>query len=150
MIFDNLKNACIYYGLGENFKKGFEFLKTADLTSLPVGKYEIDGKNVYLSVSEYNTKDQPTDFEAHDLYADIQYIISGKERIDYAERQDCLPSVPYNAEKDIVKISADSFTPVRIKAGEFAVFFPEDAHRPNVTDGENSFNKKAVVKVKIG
>ena len=38
MIFDNIKNAKLYYGLGENFAKGFEFLKNADLSKMPVGK----------------------------------------------------------------------------------------------------------------
>lgn len=149
MIFDNIKNAKLYYGLGENFAKGFEFLKNADLSKMPVGKTEIDGKNVYVSISEYNTKDVAGDFEAHDNYADIQFIISGFERIDYAERKDCALTVLYNSEKDILKLSCDNFTPISIKAGEFAVFFPEDAHRPNITDKINSFNKKAVIKVKV-
>ncbi len=149
MIFDNIKNAQLYYGLSERIKKGLEFLQTADLASLPVGKQELDGKDLFIAVSEYNTKDVAGDFEAHDKYIDVQYIVSGNERIDYAERALTEETIPYNPEKDVVKIKCGRFIPLSISAGQFAIFFPEDAHRPNVTDCVNAFVKKVVVKVKI-
>lgn len=147
MVLDNLKNAKLYYGLGERFIKAFEYIENNDLSALPVGKTEIDGKDLYVAVSEYETKDTPPTFEAHDRYADIQVIISGNERIDWCERKDTTVAIEYNSEKDIVRLDADAFTKIRIGANQFAIFFPLDAHRPNLTDEAKSTVKKAVFKV---
>ncbi len=149
MILDNLKQTKSYEFLGENFKKAFDFLNNTDLSKLEVGKGEIDAKNVYYSVSEYQTKDVPAFFEAHDVYADIQVIISGNERIDYFYRPEGNVTVEYNAEKDILRLDSENYSKLKIKAGEFAIFFPHDAHRPNLTDDVNQNIKKIVVKVKM-
>ena len=45
MIFDTLKNAELYYGCHEGFKKGFDFIKKVIAEGTEVGKYEIDGVN---------------------------------------------------------------------------------------------------------
>ena len=58
MIKDNLKNAESYHKLGEGFKKGFEFLKTADMKNLENGKYQIEGDDIFVSVQDYTTKPQ--------------------------------------------------------------------------------------------
>ncbi len=148
MVLDSLKNAKLYADLGERFQRAFDYIATVKLDELPVGKTEIDGKKIYVAVSEYETKDVLPDFEAHDNYADVQVMISGNERIDWCERVDCYETVAYNAEKDVVRINTDKpFTALKIKAGQFAIFYPEDAHRPNLTDDEKKTVKKAVVKV---
>ena len=41
MIFDNIENAHIYYTLGEKIKKGFEFIKNNNLSSMPCGWHDI-------------------------------------------------------------------------------------------------------------
>lgn len=149
MILDNVKNIKLY-NLDGNFKTAFDFIVKTDLNTLPVGKTEVDGKNVYVAVSEYLTKLDEGDFEAHDNYADIQIILSGNEIMDWCERKDCFNTTEYNAEKDVVKMNTNaSYTRLKVKTGQFAIFFPEDAHRPNMSDGEQKQIKKAVVKVKI-
>ena len=50
MIYDRLSNCEQYYILGDKFKKAFEFLKNANLTTLADGSYEIDGKEIYANV----------------------------------------------------------------------------------------------------
>lgn len=47
MVTDNIKNADLYYGMGERIKKALEFLKETDFSKMEPGKYEIDGSNVY-------------------------------------------------------------------------------------------------------
>ena len=56
MILDTMKNKELYYKLGEGFKKGFEFIEKCKAEGIEVGKYEIDGKNVFANVQEYNSK----------------------------------------------------------------------------------------------
>jgi YhcH/YjgK/YiaL family protein len=149
MIIDQLSNASIYSCISENFRKGFDYLRNTDLTALQPGKYEIDGKNVYVIVSEYESKD-PVDcrLEAHRIYADIQYLILGNEAIGYANKADQLVTADYNSEKDIEFFSGET-TPMSLSSGMFAVFFPQDLHQPcrRITNAE--MVKKAVIKVAL-
>lgn len=149
MILDKIEKADLYTAIGENFRKGFDFLKNNDFTKAEIGRIEIDGMNVFATVSEYDSKN-PEDCrpEAHELYADIQLIVSGKEAIGYATLNNQTVFSAYNAEKDIVFFSCDT-EPFVLSAGMFAVFYPHDIHRPCMqVDGPEKV-KKVVIKVKL-
>lgn len=149
MILDKIENADLYAAISENLEKGFEFLKNTDLQNAEVGKYEIDGKEVFAMVSEYESKAhadcRP---EAHHAYADIQYIISGREAIGYAPLNGQTPPTEFNSEKDIVFYAGETVQ-LNLEAGMFAVFFPQDVHRPCMQINGPEKVKKIVVKVKI-
>lgn len=149
MILDKIENADLYAALSENLKKGFDFLKNTNLLNAEIGKHEIDGKNVFALVSEYESKaHQDCRLEAHRTYADIQYIVSGKEAIGFAPLNNQTVTAEYNAEKDIIFFSGET-EQLTVEAGMFAVFFPQDAHRPCMQiDGPEKV-KKVVVKVKM-
>ena len=69
MVFDSIKNCELYYGVHKNFEKAFDFIKKATAENLPVGKYELDGKDLYASVQEYTSKtEQESKFEGHRNY----------------------------------------------------------------------------------
>ncbi len=148
MILDNIKNLSLYENVHPQIKRCVEFLAQTNVAELAPGKYELDGKDLYFNVLEYETK-APNLFEAHDKYADLQYVVVGKERMDYAPRAECKAETEYDEVKDVIKISAEKFSPISVKSGEFALFLPDDAHRPNVTDGEVTKNKKIVFKIKL-
>ena len=57
----------------------YEFLSNRDLKNLSEGRYFFD-KGIYCNVESYETKERHR-FEAHKKYIDIQYIISGSEKI---------------------------------------------------------------------
>lgn len=149
MILDKLENAAMYAGISENLKKGLEFLKNTELSNLEIGRYEIDGKEVFALVSEYDSKKhEDCRLEAHQIYADIQYIVSGREAIGYValDGQNILSE--YNPDKDIVFFSGETIQLV-LESGMFAVFFPQDIHRPCMQiDGPEKV-KKVVVKVRV-
>lgn len=149
MILDKLENADLYAGITENLKKGFDFLKNTNLSALENGKYEIEGKNVFALVSEYDSKaHQDCRLEAHQAYADIQYIVSGREAIGFAPLNGQTVTAEYLPEKDIVFFSGET-TQLIVEAGMFAVFFPQDVHRPCMQiDGPEKV-KKVVMKVKL-
>lgn len=149
MILDKLENSAQYENITENLKKGFNYLKNSDLKSLEAGKYEIDGMNVFALISEYETKKHENCRpEAHRDYADIQFIISGKEAIGYVFLKDQPKTVDYNPATDIVFYASET-SPLILEAGMFAVFFPHDVHRPCMQiDGPEKV-KKVVIKVKL-
>ncbi len=149
MILDKLENAALYEDMTENLKKGFEYLKNTDLQSLKTGKYPIDGNNAFALVSEYQTKNhQDCRPEAHRTYADIQYIVSGKEVVGFVTMKNQPVTDEYNPEKDILFLSGET-APLILEPGMFAVFFPQDIHRPcMMIDGPEKV-KKVVIKVKL-
>lgn len=152
MIFDNIKNCEMYYGLNKGFKAAFDFIKKATEEDLPVGKYEIDGTEVYGLVQEYTAKTpENCKIEAHKNYIDIQYVVSGIEVITSFDISKAAATSDYNPEKDIQfyeynKNSADC----TVEAGEYLILFPNDVHRPGKeVEGNPVPVKKIVVKVKL-
>ena len=149
MIFDKLENAPWYYGMGRNLKKGLEFLETADLASLPLGRIDIDGDIIFALVQEYNTvpKEEKV-WEGHRKYIDIQYVVSGEEMIGYVNTPELTADGEYSDEKDFLALKGEGDY-IKFKAGSFGVFGPEDAHMPGVASGEVSPVRKVVVKVLV-
>lgn len=149
MIIDKLENSALYAGLNKRMAKAFQFISSNNLADLPLGKHEIDGKDMYAIVSEYESKlPDACKLEAHRRYIDIQYIISGKEQIGYLPFKGQIPTVEYNEEKDIMFFNEETSF-VTMEEGMFAIFFPGDLHKPGVSHNGSSKVKKLVIKVRI-
>ena len=148
MIVDKLKNSNNYYGLSEGISKGFKYLEETNLLDLDCGIYEIDGKNIFVSIDEYLGKNiDDCLWEGHKKYIDIQYIISGEEKFGYLSNDNLDITVNYDEEKDIYFGKGEGQF-LTLKEGEFIIFTPSDAHMPSLMVNENLV-KKAVVKVSI-
>ncbi len=148
MILDSLSNANKYISLHPCFAKAFEFIKSQNLETIEVGKYPIDGPELYASVSEKDgyTREEAK-FEAHNYWLDIQVCPKGKEQIGWSARERVSsPIGEYNAEKDVTFFSDKPDTYFTLQAGQFAIFYPEDVHAPQIGEGAI---KKLVVKVKL-
>lgn len=145
MIIDTLDNLEKYASLNPLFAKAIEFLKNTDLKAQPVGKVELDGKNlvVNFSVAKGKTKEQ-AQLETHKKFIDIQIPLSCTEVMGYTPACD-LPEGEYNAEKDIIKFAIPSESYIAVNPGMFAIFFPQDGHAPCISDEENI--QKVIVKV---
>lgn len=128
----------------------FKFLVRTNLTEINIGRYELQGKDLYVIVDEYLTKDESdTNFEAHRIYTDIQYLVYGKEKIGLADIKDTREFSHYDNLNDIIFLKADQNN-YRIASPErFFVFFPNDAHRPCVSIDENIPVRKVVVKIRV-
>jgi YhcH/YjgK/YiaL family protein len=143
--------AISYYKNKDRWDKAFTFLKNNDLKALEIRKYEIDGDNLYAPVSEYLTKnEEDARFEAHHKYIDIQYIITGTEKMNVAPLSSLKEvTVPYDATKDVGFMTVNNSESYIATPDNFFIFFPSDIHRPSVKVAENSQVKKIVVKVKV-
>ncbi|MBO4940895.1 MAG: YhcH/YjgK/YiaL family protein [Clostridia bacterium] len=149
MIYDLIENKDLYLGLGEKYKKAFDFILKASVELPAPGKYVIDGDDVYANVSEYDTKTGEVVYEAHKDYVDIQYLISGHENIYWKNIKDCTVTTDYNDEKDCALLTAENPVVLDMQRGNFAILFPDDVHAPCRTAGEVSHVHKIVVKVKV-
>jgi len=129
----------------------FKFLASTNLETIQVGRYNLDGENLFANVDQYQTKDEKnTRFESHRRYADIQYLIKGKEYIGVVsllKMQNI--TVPYSNEKDIAFYSSEENNYRLADSSRFFIFFPDDAHRPCMKVDDNIMVKKIVIKVAL-
>jgi len=152
MVLDHLNYSEKYESLHPNFAAAFSFLKREDLALLAPGKYEIIGKDVYASVQEYCAKEEENArYEAHQAYIDIQFLVSGSEKMIFGNQSRFSKVGEYSQEKDVCFYEEGENTATfPVCAGEFAIFFPQDVHKPGVYLNESSSRvKKVVVKVRI-
>lgn len=149
MIIDKLSNSQLYFGLGERINKAFAYLKQTDFSKMELGKYEIDGENIFALVNEYNTKDESEGkLEAHKKYIDVQFVAEGEELMGYAPLENQTVIDEYNEQNDITFFSGDkSFT--LVEKGMFAIFFPTDVHLPGIKVSQKTYVKKIVIKVRV-
>ncbi len=138
------------YQLNKTFwDKAFAFLRDHNLDSLPKGKYVIDGDNVTASVTEDPSKDfDKTNWESHRKFIDVQCIISGEEKMGVWPVSEAMVTKEYEEKRDAANYTAAGKFYVA-GPGEFFIFFPADAHRPNITPGGNKVVKKIVIKVRV-
>lgn len=143
--------AISYFRNKERWDKAFAFLKNSDLAKLDLKRYDIDGTNLFATVSEYTSKNEAdAKFEAHRKYIDIQYVESGKEIINIAPLNTAEEiTSPYDEANDIEFLTFDNAVNCKATPSNFFIFFPGDAHRPGLKDGVNSPVRKIVVKVKV-
>lgn len=147
MIVDSLAKLDFYAPINERFTRALAYLRGVDLKALPEGKYEIDGDEIYMMISERDLKTKAdAAMEAHDRYIDIQVVVDGHEGFGWKYREECTaPRGEMNTVKDIIFYDDVPSTYFELKAGEAAIFFPDDAHAPLVGEGHV---KKCVIKVK--
>lgn len=149
MIADLLKNADLYKTLPARIREGIEYLQKTDLSSLEVGRYELDGDRLFVLIQEYTPKTlDVAKMEAHRNYADIQYIIEGREQMGYMPVDAATETVPYNPEKDVVFFEGNGDL-MTYEQGMFGIFFPQDGHMPGVGLEGCEKVKKAVVKIRL-
>jgi YhcH/YjgK/YiaL family protein len=131
------------------WEKAFAFLTDPKLASLEVGTYEIDDKNVYAMIQEYNSKnEEDAQYESHKVYTDLQFLISGEERIGLTDLSTTTVKTPYDESKDIAFYTSEAGRTLMAKPGTFFLFFPDDAHRPGMKVTDNSPVRKLVIKIK--
>jgi biofilm protein TabA len=129
-----------------------QHLRDTDFTTLPAGNYDLHGKDIYVQVIDMNTKPvaecRP---EVHRQYADVQFLVSGREQIGMAVDtgkhklgEDLLASRDLLFYTDV-----QDETILTMRPGSFAVFLPSDVHRPGgAIDGPEPI-RKVVMKVRV-
>jgi len=147
MILDRVENANRYLPLNPHFAKAFEFLRQHNLRTLPLGRHEIDGDRVYATAMKGPGKArEAAHLEAHRKYIDVQVVVSGTDEMGWKNKGTCkMAHGAYEDDKDAEFFADPPDAWVEVGPGAFAVFFPEDAHAPMISQGELH---KIVVKVR--
>ena len=149
MIFDTIGNLSTYRGISKNLDTAIDYLLSTDFDKVEDGKYEVDSREVHVAISTYDTKvEADAKTETHNNYIDIQYIIAGEECMKYAPKSECTPYVAYNSEKDVEFFTSDDMVELVVSTGKYAIFFPQDAHKPAYHHSVHNV-RKVLVKIKI-
>lgn len=150
MIFGNIKYSDMYSSMSEEVKKVIDFIKSTDLSNFSKGIHEIEGKDFFVNIVEYNLKDEDCGFwEAHRKYLDVHFMISGSERIkmNFLENSKVKD---YKEEDDFVSFECGKENSyVDLGDGDFLVCYPHDVHMTAIKIKNNDYVKKAIFKVKI-
>ena len=151
MIFDCLENLSRYSSAIPHAEQVIRFLAESFAETPAPGKYELDGKELFVNVQEYATKAyNPEKLEYHQSYIDIQLLFDGEESIYYSPLDGLDVTMEFNAEKDcgLRRLPApEQGIKLAMKRGNFALFFPGEGHIPCVGDGRTVH--KAVVKIAV-
>ena len=149
MFFSPVSLATKYNYLEEKFLAAYKWLAETDLDNTAAGSYPIC-EGVTANVQEYTTFPAAEgSFETHDLFFDIQYIISGKEQFGVCKR-DGLILKQDNPDNDVKFYEEPEMSgTVLLLPGNLIVVAPEDAHKPRCAAGAPEFVRKVVVKVKV-
>lgn len=149
MIFDHISHIATYRSLSPNIALGLDFLSQMK-PDTAVGTYQINPQ-VKAIVSEYETKhENEYGYEAHRKNIDIQYLLSGEERIACLPFDKLQETKPYNDENDAAFYKANiQPQEMTIGGGYFAIFFPQDGHMPQLCVDKPMKVKKVVIKIEI-
>ena len=98
MICDTLDQLHLYKGFHKNLDTAIEFLAAHPLDTLPLGRTEVDGDEVFINVMDADLKPHTgSHAEYHRLYADLQIDLTGgggrgATRPDPGTEVDALPA----------------------------------------------------------
>ncbi len=152
MIYDRLDQLKTYLGISRNLDTAIAWLAANDAGKLAMGKYPVDGEKVIVLAQSYETKERTlARFEAHRRYIDIQLVTEGQEQCYATPLSNVGASEPFSAENDIGFYGEPASGEVALPMlpGTFAVFFPQDAHKPSCDLDVKRPVRKIVVKVAV-
>lgn len=152
MILGNVNDISSMIELNPKFVTAVESALKLSPLSLKEGSYPIDGDNIFMNVMSLTT--QPAEnkkFELHQSYIDIQIILQGEERMDFATLHQAITPDEYNEKDDYQLCEQVTLEQsVVVKEGMFAIFMPNEPHKPGVSvNATISSVKKVVIKLKL-
>lgn len=148
MIIDHISHIEKYQCFGPGFESGIRFLvQHQNDPAQPVARYKLDD-NVDVMVNQYKTKyPEEVNFEAHNKYIDVQFMLKGNELVGWAPREK-LSEISAAPDKDFYELFGESdYFPLR--EGYFMIFFPEDAHQPGLVMDHPEQVTKIVLKIRV-
>ncbi|MFS9434676.1 YhcH/YjgK/YiaL family protein [Citrobacter sp. C348] len=138
--------------LPATIERALDFLRSTDFSKLEPGVVEIDGKSIFAQVIDLTTRDVAENRpEVHRRYLDIQFLASGEEKIGIAiDTGNNQISESLLAQRDIIFYhDSENESFFEMVPGSYAIFFPQDVHRPGCHKTVATPIRKIVVKVAI-
>lgn len=153
MIYSNITAKHSNGAYSAQVMRAIEYCGKTDFSQMKDGRYPIDDDFI-VQVNERTTKPKEQNFpEVHKEFVDFQFMYQGKDFIGF---------YPDEANNEIAENHLEEFDTIFYKEnpevteqmlpmheGDFAVFFPEDVHRPLCQmDGPEDI-KIIVIKIRV-
>lgn len=149
MIKAKLSDSKRYESCSPHFAAVFEALGRMSGAEFKAGE-TLEGGCRFMSQEYFTKPASEKKLEAHRKFIDIQFVAEGEEAAYFGNASDFPVKVPYDDSRDAEFYGGEPREVCVLRAGEFAVFFPEDAHRPGcVCGGKPALVRKIVVKVPV-
>jgi biofilm protein TabA len=153
MILGNVNHLDLVPYLPAKIKQSIEYVKDNVNSNTPVGRYNIDGDNLFFMVSDNSLRHiHDANPEYHKKYIDVQIVLDGQEGMAIST----LP--PHTqvledkiAENDIAFIQTPNEEMLLVlHQNDFIVFLPNEVHKPLcVVDNTLAKVRKVVVKIAL-
>ena len=147
MICDTLEQLHLYKGFHKNLDTAIEFLAAHPLDTLPLGRTEVDGDEVFINVMDADLKPHTgSHAEYHRLYADLQIDLTGGEGWGYTtlpgeEAGEFAGDIGFRTSPDAVSGT--------LGEGRSVLFFPGELHKPGVARPGCAHVRKVVIKIRM-
>lgn len=147
MILCNISDADRYSAISPLVATAIEWLKSYNPDTFEPGRTDLPG-GVFVKAETPDLKPrEQARLEVHRNYIDIQMPIKGVESMGWSPVGSLKHvTMPYDAERDVAFYGDTSSSILDVRPGQIAIFFPEDAHAPNIGIGRHS---KLCVKIPV-
>lgn len=149
MILCDISSASRFKTLSPALAAAIDWLQSNASTTFEKGSFTIgDGSPVTVKCEEPHLRAPETaQLEAHRKFIDIHVPLKSSETIGWAPVDGLkYPHGPYDESADICFYGDSATSMLRVRTGQMAVFFPEDAHAPNIGVGTH---KKLCIKIPV-
>lgn len=148
MIVCKLSDSSRYYGFSPELKEALRWIEAHFHDAFVPGSVEVGESGIFVNSQEpAMLPREKVCLEAHKKYIDIHVPLKGEEIMGWAPVEGLHNVIKsYDAEADFELFGDAAHSIVHVRVGEIAVFFPEDAHAPNIGIGNH---KKFCVKVPV-
>ena len=149
MLHDRIEHAELHFGLGPRFRTALEWLAANGASCAAEEPFAVADGVVARPARYVPHAPDPARFEFHRRFADVQFVAEGEEDVLVAPLAETRAAAPFDEAADVGFGTAEGEA-VRLRAGEFLVLFPHEAHQPGVA-AETGAGKvrKIVVKVEL-
>ncbi|AOV97933.1 hypothetical protein A9798_13905 [Edwardsiella hoshinae] len=149
MIFGHLDDLPQRGDLPHAIRQALQWALDAGVQQLADGHYPLDGERIYMNVMTL-TPQAAADKqgELHRDYLDLQLLMQGEERIDFALAGQARDCQPYQTEGDYQL--CDTLThpqSLYLTPGMFAIFLPGEPHKPGCLGHASDPIRKVVIKL---
>jgi len=131
VIHDMLENLYKYQNI-PRVREILTFLDNAVVSDLPEGDIPIQGDDLYVKILRYVPElADSNSFETHNVYTDVQIVFDGVELMQTAPPESLREKPEVHVDGDFQFYYAEEYiSAFVVRAGQFVVFFPREAHRP--------------------
>jgi YhcH/YjgK/YiaL family protein len=133
MILDALSASARYQSLHPHFAAAFAWSSSDEVETIANGRYPLIGEQLLVIVETGQTlASERKRFESHRRYIDIQVNLAGSEIMEWMPAAALQVSDDFTSDGDIRFYHQPERPATRllVQPRHFAIFYPEDAHKP--------------------